>query len=382
MNFSPTEQQLKRFREVKEFTLEHLNTLPFIQQKSGAFSREDWALCAQGGLHGLGIPESYGGSGGDALSTVLALEALGEHCEDAGLPFAIAAQLLSCTIPLLKFGTEEQKNTWLPQICSGKIMVANSITEALTGSDVYNMQARAVEAEHYFTLHAEKTYITNAPLADLSLLYAKTNPDKGYFGGVTAFLVDHGWQGVDSTEELPKMGLESVKMGRQSFQAVQVPHSHLLGKKGAGGPIFQFSMEWERGCLGAIHVGLMQKILNEILKYAKERKVGGQYLHKNQVIAHRIADMQLNVHTARMLLYEATWSLENKKSPGLSTSMAKLYISEALQKVCREAFQMMGGKAYLKGSFIEGYLRDALSATIYSGTSDIQRSIISSFLGI
>jgi alkylation response protein AidB-like acyl-CoA dehydrogenase len=382
MNFSLTEQQQQRIRETEGFVLNSLNPLPFIQEKTGAFSREDWAVCAKGGLHGLSIPEKYGGSGGDALSTVLVLESLGEHCEDAGIPFAIAAQLLSCTIPLLKFGNEQQKEELLPLICQGKKIVANSITEAATGSDVYNMQARAVEQEDHFLVNAEKTYITNAPMADMSLLYAKTNAEKGYFGGVTAFLVDHGLAGVDSSVELQKMGLETVKMGQQSFASVKIPKTHLLGKMGAGGPIFQFSMEWERGCLGAIHVGLMQKVLKETLRFSKERKVGGQYLHKNQVIAHRIADMQLNVHTARMLLYEAAWSLENKKSPGLSTSMAKLYISEALQKVCKEAFQIMGGKAYLKDSFIERYLRDALSATIYSGTSDIQRSIISSFLGI
>ena len=194
--------------------------------------------------------------------------------------------------------------------------------------------------------------------------------------------MENNTRGVDSKTILEKIGLESVQMGQQSFKNVEIPERNRLGKEGAGGAIFQVSMDWERACLGAVHVGLMQKILEKTIEYVKTRKVGGKYISENQVVSHKIADMALKVHSSRLMLYEAAWSMDNKKSPGLSASFGKLYISESLQQICREAFSLMGGQAYLKGSFIEKYLRDSLSATIYSGTSDIQRNIISSYLRI
>jgi alkylation response protein AidB-like acyl-CoA dehydrogenase len=356
--------------------------LPFVREGNLAFSKADWKCCGELGLHGLPIPKEYGGSGFDALTTVVGLESLGYSCNDAGLPFAIAAQMLSCLVPIHKFGNQQQKSDYLPDLCAGTTLMANSITEKNSGSDVYSMESEAVLSDGNYLLNGEKTMITNAPIADKSLVYMATNKSKGYFGGITAFLVNHEKEGVYSEEVLEKIGMESVQMGSQRFSKVKVGPEDVLGKEGAGGPIFSESMNWERACLGAVHVGLMSKINEVSAEYARKRKAGNKYISNYQAVSHKIADMNVRLQSCKLMVYKAAWDLDHEKNPGKSASMAKLYVSTALQKTCLEAFSIMGGSAYLKGSFIESYLRAALSATIYSGTSDVQRNIISSYIGL
>lgn len=377
MDFNYTNRHREIKKKVRSFTLEVINQMDFVKEDNLQFTKEDWRVCGEAGLHGMPIPAEYGGESCDALTTVIALEELGYSCIDTGLPFAIAAQMLSCLVPIWKFGTEEQKKSLLPKLCKGELLIANSITEKNSGSDVYNMNTTAIKDEDGdYVLNGEKTMITNAPLSDMSLVYAVTQADKGYFGGITAFLADHQTEGLESSEELKKIGLESVKMGRQKYLNVKKSADAILGREGSGGPIFSLSMDWERACLGAIHVGLMKKILEFCIDFVKNRKVGNQYINKHQAITHQIANMKVRLHTSRLCIYEAAWSLENRSKSRINSSISKLYISEALEKTCFDAFKIMGGAAYLKGSFIESYLRDSLSATIYSGTSEIQRNII------
>ncbi|TVQ43172.1 MAG: acyl-CoA dehydrogenase [Saprospirales bacterium] len=383
MDFNISKEQEKIISEIKVFSNEVINKLDYQIAGLSPFSKEDWRRCGEIKLHGLPIPEEFGGRGLDAVSTALALEELGYSCIDAGLPFAIAAQMLSCLVPIWKFGNNEQKEELLPHLCRGEKLLANSITEKDSGSDVYNMAGRAEKIDdNIFQLNAEKTMITNAPIADGSLLYLATQAEKGYFGGISAFIVDHNLSGAESEEVIEKIGLESVQMGKQQFKNVRIDKNKILGQEGSGGPIFALSMDWERACLGAVHVGLMRKILEFCINFVKKRKVGNTYISKHQAVSHKIANMKVSLHISRLALYQAAWSLDNQSRPGLSASISKLYISESLEQVCRDAFHIMGGAAYLKGSFIETYLRDSLSATIYSGTSDIQRNIIAKNLGI
>jgi len=382
MNFNLTDRQRSLRDDIQQKVEKSINHLAFVKEGNRAFSKADWKRCGELGLHGLPIPKEYGGSGFDAVTTVVGLEALGYSCNDAGLPFAVAAQMLSCLVPIHKFGTDEQKAACLPGLCAGNSLMANSITEKNSGSDVYSMESEAVRSDGSYFLNGEKTMIKNAPIADKSLVYMDTKKTKGYFGGITAFLVDHEKKGVYSEEVLEKIGMESVQMGRQRFRQVEVYPSDVLGKEGAGGPIFSESMNWERACLGAVHVGLMGKITEVSADYARKRKVGSSYISNYQAISHKIADMNVRLQSCRLMVYKAAWDLEHEKKPGKTASMAKLYVSTALQKTCLEAFSIMGGSAYLKGSFIESYLRAALSATIYSGTSDVQRNIISSYSGL
>ena len=382
MNFNLTNEQRDLRDEIQQIVDNKINDLAFVKEDNRPFSKSDWKICGELGIHGLPVSKEYGGRGFDAVTTVVGLEALGYSCNDSGLPFAIAAQMLSCLVPIQKFGNEDQKSKYLPGLCAGTTLIANSITEKNSGSDVYSMESEAVMSDGSYLLNGEKTMISNAPIADMSLVYMATNKRKGYFGGITAFLVDHKIEGVHSEEVLEKIGLESVQMGRQRFDRVKIDPTDRLGTEGSGGPIFSESMNWERACLGAVHVGLMSKITEASINFAKKRKVGGNYISNYHAISHKIADMNVRLQSCRLMVYKAAWDLDHEKNPGKSASMTKLYVSTALQKTCLEAFSIMGGSAYLKGSFIESYLRAALSATIYSGTSDIQRNIISRYSGL
>lgn len=381
MNFEYTQKQMELQDEIAHFVKHSINTLSFIKEKR-PFNADEWKKTGKIKIHGLPIPIEYGGRGLDALSTAIALEELSYHSEDGGLPFAIAAQMLSCLIPIWKNGSDFQKNEFLPKLCDGSFIIANSITEQETGSDIYGMKSTARQEGNDFIIQAQKSLITNAPLANWSLLYVATNPEKRYFGGISAFLINHNLSGVNSNLALKKLGLESVQMGNQSFENVKVSNKDLLGKLGAGGPIFQSSMEWERACLGAVHLGRMKKILDFLIDFVKNRNVGGNPISKHQSISHKIADMKVKIETSKLILYKAAYSLDSNKETGITASIAKLYISEAYRSMCYDAFSIMGGSAYLSGSFIENYIKDSLSSTIYSGTSEIQRNIISGYLKI
>lgn len=381
MNFEYTQAQLDLQDEISHFVKHTINKLKFIEEKR-PFNAEEWKEVGKIKIQGLPIPVEFGGRGFDALSSTIALEELSYQCEDGGLPFAIAAQMLSCLIPIWKFGSESQKSELLPKLCDGAYIMANSITELEVGSDIYGMKSTAKQEGDHFIIQAQKAMITNAPVANWSLVYVATDSAKRYFGGISAFLIDHNLSGVNSNQNLKKIGLESVQMGNQNFDNVKVSEKDLLGKMGAGGPIFQYSMEWERACLGAVHLGRMKKILDFSIYFVKNRSVGGNPIGKYQSIAHKIADMKVKIETSRLILYNAASNLDLNKETGLSASIAKLYISEAYRQMCYDAFSIMGGSAYLSGSFIENYLKDSLSSTIYSGTSEIQRNIISRYLKI
>lgn len=354
----------------------------FSHYEEAPFDRGKWKQLGELGVHGWPIPEKYGGSGWDASHICRGLEVLGEYCEDGGLAFAVAAQMLSCTIPIVKYGSSEQKEKLLPGICSGDIIIANSITEPESGSDVYDMDSRAIlDEKGNYHLNGEKIMITSGPIADYHLVYMATDHEKGYFGGITAFLVDNSLDGVNAEVTLSKMGLDTAQMGQQFFNNVCVSEDYILGEVGGGGPIFNKSMEWERGLLGAIHIGTMGRILNQIIKYTKARKVGGQSISKYQSIAHKLSDMKVRYETGKLLLYAASESMDTSDA-GMMSSIAKLQVSESLQASCLDALQIMGGRGYLKDSPFERYVRDALSATIYSGTSEVQRSIIARYLGL
>lgn len=381
MNFEYTKVQLELQDEISHIVKHTINKMEFIDKKR-PFNLEEWKEVGKFKIQGLPIPVEFGGRGFDALSSTIALEELSYHCEDGGLPFAIAAQMLSCLIPIWKNGSDSQKNEFLPKLCDGSYIISNSITEQETGSDIYGMKSTARQEGNDFIIQAQKTLITNAPLAGWSLLYVATNPEKRYFGGISAFIINHNLSGVNSNLALKKIGLETVQMGNQSFDNVKVSEKDLLGKLGAGGPIFQSSMEWERACLGAVHLGRMNKILDFLIHFVKNRNVGGNPISKYQSISHKIADMKVKIETSRLMLYKAASCLDSNKEIGITASMAKLYISEAYRTMCYDAFSIMGGSAYLSGSFIDNYIKDSLSSTIYSGTSEIQRNIISGYLKI
>jgi alkylation response protein AidB-like acyl-CoA dehydrogenase len=381
MDFSLTEEQLKFKNAVIEFAKKELGTELMDRDRQGELAREDWNKCARMGILGLAIPEQYGGSGTDILTTMLVMEGLGYGCRDNGLIFAMNAQMWSVQHPILTFGTEVQKQKYLPGFCSGELIGAHGMSEPDSGSDAYSLRTRAERISEGYLLNGTKMFVTNAPVADVSLVFATVNPNKG-IGGVTAFLVDKGTPGFKVSRSIEKMGLRTSPMGELILEDCVLPVESRLGPEGAGSSIFNSSMEWERSCILGSHIGAMERQLEDCIRYARERSQFGQKIGKFQSVANRIADMKVGLETARLLLYKVAWLNQNGKPAIMEAAMAKLYLSECFVSSSLDAIRTYGGYGYMTELEVERDLRDSIGGLLYSGTSDIQRVIIARWLGL
>ena len=289
---------------------------------------------------------------------------------------------MACVVPIWRHGSEEQKSELLPLLIKGRLIAVNAMTEPESGSDPFSMKTTAVRDGDDFVINGIKTFSSNGPVADIAVLYARTDPKKGYLGGITAFLVGKGVAGFKTGQQFSKMGLRSCPIGELIFDNVRVPSSSALGPIGSGGPIFNESMEWERSCLVAAHLGTMERLLENAIEYAKTRKSSGRRISEHQAISHRIADVKVRLEAARLLTYRAAMRLETSKAVGLDASIAKLFASEALVETALDTVRVLGGYGIMAEYGAERALRDAVAGTIYSGTNDIQRNIIARWLGL
>ena len=381
MDFAWSDEQLDFRKEVIRFAKTELNYDMIENDHEEKFSREGWDKCAKFGIHGLPLPVEYGGGGADTLTTVCGLEALGYGCRDNGLIFSIGAHMWSSEIPLWSFGTEEQKKKYLPKLVSGEWVGVHAMTEPGSGSDAYSLKTRAERKGDRVILNGSKTFITNASYADMVIVFATLDPSKGP-AGISAFIVEKGTPGFTISRKLHKMGLRTSPMAELSFVDCEVPAENQLGKDGAAPAIFTASMEWERICILASHLGVMQRLLETSVKYAKERKQFGENIGKFPAISSKIADMEVRLETGRLVLYKAAWMKSQGKHPLREASIAKLYVADACIQSCMDAIQIHGGYGYMTEYQIERELRDAISGKIYSGTSEIQRMIISGLHGL
>jgi alkylation response protein AidB-like acyl-CoA dehydrogenase len=381
MDFSWTEEQLKFKNAVIEFAQKELNTGLIDRDRQGELARENWKKCAHMGILGLAIPEEYGGSATDILTTMLVMEGLGYGCRDNGLIFAMNAQMWSVQHPILTFGSEAQKQKYLPGFCNGELIGAHGMSEPDSGSDAYSLHTKAERISDGYLLNGTKMFVTNAPVADVALVFATVNPAKG-IGGVTAFLIDKGTPGFRVSRNIEKMGLRTSPMGELVLQDCVVPEESRLGSEGAGSSIFNSSMEWERSCILGSHIGAMERQLEECIRYTRERRQFGQPIGKFQAVANRIAEMQVRLETARLLLYKVAWLKQRGKPAIMEGAMAKLYLSESFVQSSLDAVRTHGGYGYMTELEIERELRDAVGGLLYSGTSDIQRMIIARWLGL
>ena len=382
MDFSFTEEQTILRKEIVRFAQLELNSGIAERDRQQIFPRDLWLKCGGMGLQGLAVPEEYGGSGLDALSSAIALEALGYGCRDGGLVFAICAHLLSCAIPIWKFGTAEQKDRYLPGLCDGTLIAVNAMTEPGSGSDAFAMTTRAESEGYGFRINGTKTFSSNGPVADLALVFAITDAEKGYHGGVTAFLVEKGTKGFRLGQKFEKMGLRTSLISELVFEDVCVSPDAVLGGVGAGAMLFTHAMDWERVCLFASHVGTMERLMEKAIEYARTRTQFGQPIGKFQAISHRIADMKVQLEAARLLTYKAAWRLERTRSVSLDACIAKLFVSESLVRTALGTVQIFGGYGFMVDYEVERALRDAVGSTLYSGTSEMQRNIIARWLGL
>jgi alkylation response protein AidB-like acyl-CoA dehydrogenase len=381
MDFSLSDEQKLIRESIISFARKELNEGSAVRDKEQLFPVDLWLKCGSQKLQGLTVPEIYGGAALSPISAIVALEALGYGSTDGGLNFSICAHFLAGVVPILHFGDPQQKEKFLPALCSGKSIIVNCMTEDVSGSDAFKLKTQAVKHKDGFLINGSKTFSSNGPVADTILLYAMTYPEKGFLGGITAFIFDIKTEGITRGPKLEKMGLRSCSMSEMFFHDVFLNESNVLGGIGGGTSVFNYSMEWERTGMAACHIGTMERLLETTVKYAQTRTSGNEAIGKKQAVAHRIADMKTQLEAGRLLTYKAAAGL-NTKNNASNASIAKLFVSEAYSSIAMDALKTFGGNGYMTSYNIERELRDAIGSTIYSGTSDVQRNIISSWLGL
>jgi alkylation response protein AidB-like acyl-CoA dehydrogenase len=381
MDFDLTQEQRALRDSIRAFAERELNEDVIERDKSGTFSRDAWRKCADVGILGLPVPEEYGGAGADALTTMIALEALGRACTDNGLIFSVNAQMWACETPIVRFGTEEQKRRWLPGLCDGSLIAAHGMSEPGSGSDAFSLSTTARRNESAYVLDGSKTFVTNAPESDLFLVFGTIDKELG-FAGVTAFLVERDTPGLTVGKPLSKMGLRTSPMGELFFEGCEVPAENLLGKPGQGMLVFDSSMAWERSCILASTVGGMERQLERSLAYARERRQFGQPIASFQAVSHRLVDMRLRLDTARLLLYRLGWLIDRGEPATLESALVKLYLSECYVRSSLDALQVHGGYGYMTEYELERDVRDAIGSRLYSGTSELQYEVAAKNMGL
>ncbi len=382
MDFGLTDDQQEMQDAAIEFARELvLGDDMIARDYQSEFSRDAWNRCAEFGVQGLPVPETYGGHGADVTTVIAVMEGLGYGCTDAGLLFSINAHLWTNSVPILLYGTEEQKRAYLPGLCDGSLIGANAASEPDAGSDVFSMKTRAVKDGDKYVLNGTKMFCSNAQVADTLVAYATLDEQMGVLG-ICAFIIDRDTPGVIVSGKLEKMGLRTSPMAEVVFEDCEVPAANLLGREGRGAEVFNCSMEWERSCILANCLGTMRRQIELCRDYARMRKQFGQPIAKFQSVANKLVDMKLRLETARPLVYKIGWLKDKGESAVAEAAMAKLYVSESFVKSSQDAIQIFGGYGYMTEQELERDLRDAIGSTLYSGTSEIQRNIIASALGL
>jgi len=381
VDFSLTPDQ----KEIRDGTLafarEQLNAGGPPEDDDETFPREKWDQCAEFGLLGLLVPEELGGSGHDAVTAAVALEALGTACDDHGLVHAIGTQIIS-GIQIDMFGSREQKEKYLPGLADGSKVFAQAMTEPDAGSDFAAIRTRALLEDGTYSLSGRKTFITNGPIADVALVFAVTDPGGGALRGLSCLIVEAGQPGFERSKPMRKMGLNTLQNGDLVFDQCRVPVERRLGREGGGGIMFGEAMEWERILLFATQVGKLAQVLEKSVRYCKTRTQFGQPIGQFQSVSNKIADMRVSLELSRLIIYKGAWMKAQRKRAGLEAAIGKLYVSEACKAASLDAVQLHGGFGYMKEGGLERDLRDSIGSTIYSGTSEIQRNIIARMCGV
>ncbi|HET9074361.1 MAG TPA: acyl-CoA dehydrogenase family protein, partial [Solirubrobacteraceae bacterium] len=344
----------------------------------------DWVFTRMGELGFLGLdkPEELGGQGGDYYTSLVLAEELA-RADSGGMAMGVAVHTDMAMPPIILFGTPEQKETWVRPAIAGQKILCLGITEPDAGSDVAAIKTRAVydEANDEYVINGSKTYITNGHRADVIVLVAKTDPEAGY-DGVTLFLVPMDSPGVIREKRLEKLGMHASDTALLAFADVRVPASAVLGQVGKGFYHIMWELQGERliGAAGA--VAGAQRVFEQTLQYAKDRKAFGRPISAFQVTRHKFADMATKIETARSLVYQTAWRFQNGEYPVREISMAKLYASRIAVEVADECIQIHGGAGYMVEYGVERAWRDLRLNRIGAGTDEIMLDVIGKSYGI
>lgn len=376
MDFDLSEEQRMIQETIGKFADEEIAPVAGENDKKGHFPRDLFKKLAELGFMGTPIPEEYGGAGFDFISHALVAEQIGRV--DSSLRGTYSVQVSLVELPILKFATEEQKRKYLPKLTSGEWIGCFGLTEPNAGSDPASMMTTAVEDGDHYILNGQKTWITNAGLADLAIVYAKTDKDAGP-KGITAFLVERGTEGFSTKDLHDKLGLRASNTGEIFLENCRVPKENIMGEKNKGFRVAMGTLDFGRYTVAAGCVGSAQGCVDICKKYVKERVQFGKPIGSFQLVQQMIADMVVECEAGRLLVYRAG-HLKNKGVPNTrETSIAKYYCSEMVNRVAYKAIQLHGGYGFSGEYDVERFYRDARINTLYEGTSQIQQLIIGAF---
>lgn len=363
----------------REFAQEQVKPLAAEIDKTERFPEETVAAMAEMGLLGIPFPEEYGGAGMDNLSYAQCVEEISKVCASTGV--IVSAHTSLCATPIYMFGTEEQKKKYLVPLASGEKIGAFGLTEPGAGTDASGQKTTAVlEGDHY-VLNGSKIFITNAGPADTYIVMAMTDKSKGT-RGISAFIVEKGFPGFSIGKHEDKMGIRASSTCELIFEDCIVPKENLLGEEGKGFKIAMMTLDGGRIGIAAQALGIAQGAIDETVEYVKTRVQFGKPLSAFQNTQFDLAGMQAMTDAARLLVYRAACAKDNHEPYSHLAAMAKLVASEVASDVTRRCVQLFGGYGYTRDYPVERMMRDAKITEIYEGTSEVQKMVISSWMGV
>jgi len=380
MDFALTEEQQLIQDAAREFAQNEIAPIAAEFDASGKFPSDSIRKAAELGFMGIEVPEEYGGSGLDSISYVLVMEEISAADAAHGTIVSVNNSLVG--VPLLEFGTEEQKQKYLRPVASGEVNGAYALTEPMSGSDAATMRTRAVRSADgsTYTLNGKKAWISSGPVAKYLIVFTQTQDSDGNSLGISAFVIDADEPGFIVGKTEPKLGIRASATCEIELEDYVVPAENRIGEEGEGFKIALTVLDAGRVGVAAQAVGIARAAYDAAVEYSRERKAFGSAIGSFQAIQGKIADMKMRIDASRLLVFRAASSKQLAKKTGarntLNASIAKLYASETAMFVTHQALQIHGGMGYSKELPIERYFRDAKITEIYEGTSEIQRMVI------
>jgi butyryl-CoA dehydrogenase len=377
MDLTFTPEQIRIRDAVRDFAQTEVKPVAVELDRTGRWPAELIPKMGQLGLMGMSVPKELGGPGWDTVSCALAVEELSKVCPATAVIAAAHASL--GTMPIVAFGTEEQKQRYVPRLARGEIIGCMALTEPEAGSDAANIQTTATEDGDWWVLNGTKHFIANGGKADLCVLYAITDPGRGH-RGISTLIVEKGTPGFEVTRTLDKLGVNALPTSELRFENCRIPKGNLLGKRGAGFLVAMHILDGGRIGVAAQAVGIAQVCLEEAIEFAKTRVQFGGPIAKLQAIQWMLADMATDIEAARWLTYRVAWLKDSGARITKESSIAKLFASQMVNRVAYRNVQIHGGYGYMKDYPAERHFRDARITEIYEGTSEIQRLVIATQL--
>ena len=381
MDFHLTREQEMIRKMLREFAENEVKPLAQEVDEEERFPMETVEKMAKLGLMGIYFDKKYGGAGGDVLTYAMAVEELSKVCGTTGV--ILSAHTSLCCAPIYENGTEEQKMKYLPDLLSGKKIGAFGLTEPNAGTDASGQQTTAVpdESGENYVLNGSKCFITNGTVAETFVIFAMTDPKLGN-KGISAFIVEKAFPGFSVGKHEKKMGIRGSSTCDLIFEDCIVPKANLLGKEGEGFKIAMKTLDGGRIGIAAQALGIGEGAVDEAIKYTQERVQFKKRLSQFQNTQFQLADMHTRMQAAQYLVYAAAMKKQNHEPYSMDAAMAKLFAAEAASDVTRRAVQLFGGYGYTREYPVERMMRDAKITEIYEGTSEVQRMVISSHLGV